>query len=75
MITITIENKDNQIRLKVEGDGNNSDIIKEAIFLIDHTTDIYEAVVDNLPIESQFCVLNNAIKLLKKKNTKGENDD
>lgn len=75
MITITIENKDNQIRLKVEGDGKNSDVIKEATFLIGYTTDIYEVVIDNLPIESQRMVLHDAKNILKEKNKEGNDDD
>lgn len=72
MITITIENKDNQIRLKVEGDGKSSDLIKEAIFLIDRTADIYDVVIDNLPIESQFRVMHNVIDMLKEKKERGQ---
>lgn len=73
---ITIENKDNQIRLKVEGDGKNSNLIKEATFLIDRTKDIYDAVIDNLPISSQLCVLCNTLDHFKeRKTTEGEYDD
>lgn len=75
MITITIENKDNQIRLKVEGDGKNSDVIKEATFLIARTTDIYDVVIDNLPIASQLRVLHDAKNMLKEKNKEGNDDD
>lgn len=75
MIPITIENKDNQIRLKVEGDGKNSDLIKEATFLIDHTTDIYSAVIDHLPPLSQLHVLLNSLDSFKEKTTEGDDDD
>ena len=75
MITITIENKDNQIRLKVERNGKNSDVIKESTFLIDHTTDIYRAVIDNLPPLSQLRVIQNALDSFKEKTTEVDDDD
>lgn len=75
MITITIEHKDNQIRLKVEGNGKNSDLIKESTFLIDHTTDIYKAVMDNLPTSAQLRVIQNALDSFKEKTTEGDDDD
>lgn len=61
MITITIEFKNNEIKLKTEGHGNNSDVIKEATFLIDHTIDIYTAVVDQLPPFARLNILLNSV--------------
>jgi hypothetical protein len=75
MITITIEYKDNGIKLKIEGNGKNSDVIKEATYLIDHTTDIYCAVVDQLPPLAQLHVVLNALDTFKERTRKGEGDD
>ncbi len=70
MITRTIENQDNKIKLKADGHGRNSDVIKEVTFLIDHTDVIYDAVVDQLPPLAQLQVFFNALDTFKER--KGE---
>ena len=75
MITIKLEDVENQIRLTVNGNGKQSSIIKEALFLIDHTNDIYSAVIDQLPSYAKLAVLLKALDNIESELKKEEHND
>lgn len=67
MISIIIEYKDNKINLKVEGYGKNKDLVEECTFLISNSSDIYDAVIDHLPLVAQMKVISNTLDTLNEK--------